>query len=545
MAVALVPVAWLIGTAAEAAAQVSLVPAHHPVYEWLRRQHVAGRLPVYQAQTLPASRGEILRMLTEVRDAPGELGATDRALLDEFAAELDPEGLRAASGAEPLSGPEPHLWAHASERSIAAVDGLLGLGGFRGGEPGESGSAALPEVGLRGYGDLDRRVGAHLEVDRLLSSGEEVRAARFDPRYGRTREVLREGGDGSWYVEATASAEWKVIRGDAGRGALRMGAGAGEPLLLAPGASGIDWVRWRLATPQFSYTALHGALGSPLGDSATVLRGDGSVVTRSASSRWLAVHRIEISLRPNMLLGFSEALVYSARSADLAYVNPVNVLFFSELDNEDRDNVIWIADATWRPIHGLELSGTMLGDDLGGLPDLLPFGDAPGKDRAWDWNASLALPYGVDLSGRYLKVEPFVYTHWQRLNAYEQNGVPLGHSLGPNADRWGGRVRKWLSGRGWVAASLSRTRKGLNPVDASGAVTENVGGDVTLGTVLETAYFFLERADVQEYVELGLEGEWEPRRGVRLRGRYLWRNVLEGSRLAGFDYVSLGVSFGY
>ena len=83
---------------------------------------------------------------------------------------------------------------------------------------------------------------------------------------------------------------------------------------------------------------------------------------------------------------------------------------------------------------------------------------------------------GWDFGARFVKIEPFVHTHFQQLNALELRGFPLGHSLGPNADRKSLRFRKWLPGRGWLAATVSWTRKGLNPIDADGEVVENVGG---------------------------------------------------------------------
>ena len=540
-------------------AQVSLVPAAHPVYEWLHHQRVLGHVPGFAFELLPLSRGEIHRLLVSLEGRSNAMSGPDRALLQAFRREFGPEALAEASGEGLLAGGaplgerlarvgrgtrEPHLFVRADTGFAVAVDGLLALGAFTGEHEGPSGTAALPEVGLRAYADARDRIGGHAEVARLLSSGD-VRAVRHDPRYGRTPEVVEEGGGGAWYVEASASLRYGPVSVDVGRGALRMGAGFGEPLILSPLASGIPWARLRFITPRFRYTSLHAGLHNPA-DSALILHSDGTTTSFAASARHLALRRLEVILHPSLLLAFTESLVYSARPIDFAYINPMNVLFFAEIDNEDRDNVLWAADMTWRPLPRLELYGTLFADDLVQLIDFLPsLDDEPNRDRAFDWGVSLALPAAVDLSARYVRIEPFVYTHWQRFNHYELNGFPLGHSVGPNADRWLVRARRWLSGRGWVAASFSSTRKGLNPLGPGGEVVSNVGGDVTLGSGLDPVLRLLEGADVQAYREYGIEAEVEPWRGVRLSAAYRVRDVGRGTRVGDVHALTLGVALGY
>ena len=538
---------------------MSLVAPRHPVYEWLHRQRVLGHAEDFALEALPVSRADLASLLRSVEAKADDLGGVDRELLRWFLQEFAPapgdedSAVAILSGGAGIAsrvagiigeGREPHLLAGAAGGATYVVDGLGALGAFSGDGDAESGRAALPELGVRGYVDFSGWVGGHLEVGRMLSSGA-VRAVQHDSRYNRTEEVVDRGRGSSTYVEAALSVRYGAVRADAGRGTMRFGAGFGEPLMLSPASSQPAWVRVAVNTPRFKYTAVHSWLDSPV-DAGIITLPDGTTTSAHAIDRRMAAHRVEMRPLRTVTLGFSEALIYSARPLDLAYLNPVNLLFFSELDNEDRDNAFWIFDVTWRPIRRIELYVTALADDLVGLGDLVRRG-APkeGVDRAFDVGGSAALPGGFDASLRYVRIEPFVYTHWQRLNGFEQGGFPLGHSLGPNADQTLLRLRRWLPRRGWVALSLADTRKGMNPVGPDGRVLENRGGEVTLGSVIDFNLDLFEGADLQEYREVGLEGAFEPWRGVQLSARYFRRSVSRGARVTGMSFFRLGLRLGF
>ncbi len=539
-------------------AQVSLVPAQHPVYEWLHHQRVLGNIDRFSYEAQPLSRGTLtsyLRRLDEQRD---ELGSHDRVLLRQFLQELSPEGLQESVANNLFKGEgsvfrrvvrsfkeqkEPHIYAYADSGYAYAIDVFYGQSYLSTEDSVSAFNTVLVEKGVRGFASFYDRIGVHLEVGNLGAQSDN-RGLRFDPLYNKTFSVAVEERANSNYFEATASYQYKALSAHIGHGALRYGAGFGEPLALSKDASKFDWIRLNVDTKLFRYTALHASLATDTEDGLLILGGD-TLATRIAPNRWLALHRFEFLPRDGLAFAFSEMITYSARGADYAYLNPISPLFISELDGQDRDNALWILEATWRVVPGVELHGALLADDLTGLGDLFS-GDtgSANNDRAFDIGVNVALRQGWGFGARLVRIEPFVYTHFQQLNAFEQRGFPLGHSLGPNADRKSLRFRKWLPRRGWLAATVSWTRKGLNPIDEDGNIIENVGGDISRGGG-NFGFKFLEGADVQEYRELGIEAVIEPWRGIKLSARYELRDKTQGTRVPDRDLFDIRLTLGF
>ena len=66
------------------AQQSSIVPATHSIYDWLFTQRVFGRLPDYNMEVRPTSRGVILGHLRKLATDSATMSGTDRGLLRDF-----------------------------------------------------------------------------------------------------------------------------------------------------------------------------------------------------------------------------------------------------------------------------------------------------------------------------------------------------------------------------------------------------------------------------------------------------------------------------
>jgi cellulose synthase/poly-beta-1,6-N-acetylglucosamine synthase-like glycosyltransferase len=539
-----------------AAAQTSLVPAQHPAYEWLHRQRVLGRVDRYAHGALPLTRAQIAGHLAGLA-AREDLRGTDRALLATYRREFSAEGLAASANENLLRGPgnvaervgrilrgygEPHVFAAVEEGYGFAFD-LMQSFEQAWLDEGRENAATLISRGVRAFADFYGHVGLHLEAGNIEARGDRE-VLPLDPLYGKTFEVVRQGKNNSNYFEAFVSARYGVLGAHLGHGALRVGPGPGESLWLSRDASKFDWIRLDIDTRYFRYIALHGAPASDAEGGQLILDGADTARTRVAPNRWLAVHRLEVLLSGELRLALTEMIAYSARGVDLAYINPVSPLFFSELDNHDRDNAVLGLDLTWRPVAGLELHGGVLVDDATEEADIIRPSDRRTDTRAFDVGVTSALSGGLDAGARYVRLEPFVYAHHQALNALEQRGFPLGNALGPNADAWQLWARLWLPRRTAVMLAFSRSRKGLNPIDAEGQVIENVGGDFIENPV-QQPYRFLEAADVQRWQELGIEADTEPWRGFRFSLRGSVRDVRAGHRVADRTYLDVRLRIGF
>lgn len=550
-------------------AQTSFVPVQHPVYEWLHRQRILGHTPSYQLEMRPISRQQVLDHLLRVdsigRTDAGALDGPDRAYLETYLAEFSRIGSPRSRTATILPGQDgvaggdglgerlgawvhgrrdPYLYAFADSTRAFAMGAWGSWGRVSGSEAGTDFASLRDEKGIRMFADFLGHLGVHLEAGNLVGHSGDV-AVRYDPLYNKTFEAVVQKKSNSIFVEASARASWGPVAVGIGHGGLQVGPGRRTSLLLSRDASTFDWVRLDLDLGPVTYTAVHGSLASDV-EFGQIVFPDDTVRTNYAGERWLAIHRFDVRPHERLRLGFTEMLTYSARPTDYAYLNPVSPLFFSELDSGDRDNAVWVFDGTVRPVDAVELYGTLFIDDLVTFGDIFSTGPEVDVDRAFDVGVDAALPRGLEAGLRYVRIEPWVYTHWQRLNTLDQRGFPLGHPLGPNATTMEARVGAWLPLRGYVGLSLARSKKGLNQVDENGNVIENVGGDIEVGGFgpEQGNYGLFENADLQELRTLGFEAGFEPIRGVRLTLQYQKRTQLVGDRMPDYDIFGVGVRYG-
>lgn len=550
-------------------AQVSLVPAQHPVYDWLYHQRVLGNIHRFSYEAQPLSRGTITSYLEQLADRPGRLGGHDRELLRQFMQELSLEGILEAAERNLFKGEgnvlrrivrnfkeqkEPHVYAYADSAYSYAIDVFYGQRYVSAEDETGTFSTVLVEKGVRGFASFYGHFGLHMEIGNL-SAQSDRRGLLFAPLYDKTFSVVRKGKSNSNYFEAMTSLEYGVISAHIGHGAVRYGAGFGDPLILSQDASKFDWIRLNLNLNIFRYTAFFGNPTADAEDGILILGGD-TLSTRVTPQRWLVMHRFEILPNDGLRIAFTEMIMQSGRGLDLAYANPISPIFLSQLDNEARDNVLWIMEATWRPVDRLELHGSVLLDDATVLNIFRgrregectsEVRDGCNPDRAFDIGATGSFNSGWDVSVGYQRIEPWVYSHFFRLNAFEQRGFGFGNPLGPNSDQARVQVRKWLPRRGSVRAWVATTRRGLNPIDENGVVTNNIGGDILLGNrPRDTGEIaFLDQADVQKYRELGIEAVIEPWRGIKLSVRYELRDITQGTRLPDRDLFEIRLTIGF
>ncbi|MFQ5536411.1 MAG: hypothetical protein ACE5GJ_03060 [Gemmatimonadota bacterium] len=555
---------------APAAAQASLVPPDHPVYGWLLHQRAAGALDRFAYEAQPLSRGEVLEALRAVARREDRLAGADRSLLAAWIREFSPEEVERSAARtlgerwqDAAAGRgEPHLLAVTGDEGSLVVDGMVGAGYLSADEAGVTAASPAPTAGLRAYGNVtwggqqavegpgSGGAGFHLEVTGVTATGD-AGALQFDRRYRTTRAVAVDGDDRALRVEGAVSVRWKALSADVGHMALRYGVGWGEPLILSAAAPSFTWARARIRAGVFQYTALHGRLIWDGEKDGVVLQRGEAVSDRNATARWIAMHRVDIQPHRNVDLSFSEILLYSARGMDLAYVNPIQPLFFSELDNDTRDNALWAFEGILRPARGVELSAVVLVDDASTLSRIFRpergDGEGPNPDRAYAFQGRWA-ERGWDLGLSYTRVEPWMYTYRYALMVYENRGFSLGSSLGPNADETRLRVRRWLSRRGWLEVWAGRGRKGVNPVQADGS-SLNVGGSLLDGNRGDDPDIwelpFLARADVHDVRRLGAEVRVEPIRGLVLTGSYERTDITRGTRLPDLNLLRFGVTVGF
>lgn len=524
-----------------AGAQVAAVPVRHPVYAWLRYQDVLGHVDGFDAGALPLYRTEIVAFLDQVGRFEPELSGADRDLLRAFRQELSLEGLQASARESYVKGEggvlerlkrlhtgavEPRLYAEVGEGYAYAVDMWRTAFGQRDvweGADREHEGTRYDDRGIRAFATFGGHFGFHLEAGNVVGKN---RLLALDPVYGRTFEVLVQGKDNSLYTEAIASAMWKGLSADIGHGTLRFGRGEGASILLGPESSMSDWVRLRAASRRVEYTLTHASLAAGSAPARLAVGGD-TLPTKYAPQRWMTVHRLALRPIDGLHLGFSQVLVTSRRDTKWEYLTPLAPLTASSAE-ENGDNLLWGMEARARLFPGLSVWGGLVVDD---------FGDQ-GKGKAYDVGIQAGLPGGVEAEARAVRVDPFLYTSPDTLDALQQRGFVMGYPLGANAEEVTLKVRKWLPHRSWISIEAGRGRKGLDPLPGGGGA-DGEAGQASAGIGQGGSFLFgpgagrtgfLENADVQEFNLIRVEAVGEPLRGVQLGVRFSRRSSAGGER---------------
>lgn len=257
----------------------------------------------------------------------------------------------------------------------------------------------------------------------------------------------------------------------AGRGRHRWGPSYFGGLLLNDFAPPFDYARFDLNVSRVSYTFLHGFLHSMQTGDSLYVNPDGRPRTLGAE-KYLSAQRIEVTPRDNVLLGFSQSVVYGDRGLQLGYLTPLNFLYSVQHSNDDKDNLLLALDGKWRPIPGLKLYGELLLDDVL-VGDL--FSGTGNSKNAYTLGVHGMIPSNFwnhfDARFEYTKIRPFVYSHFFDVNTYSHWTSPLGFTREPNSEfmtaRLGGSFYPFF-----CSLTYSRQNHGAN------TETENVGGSI-------------------------------------------------------------------
>lgn len=541
--------------ARSAAAQSSLVPALHPVYDWLEMQRVNGFAPSYQHEVRPQSRATIVALLQALEKDSLKLSRAHRSLLRDFLNEFDMprliangllskkffRGLPGSIKSNTIARTDPYLYASQTRDSVfsGAFYVNVGLGDLRSTESGQTHSGYLSTKGFKAFVNTSFGVGLHAEgVNYAISQNRELLA--LDDKLSSPYQYRVEKSDAGSIYEAFVSYRRPYFEAHFGHGSLSMGPSVTDPIIVRPTAPNVSFLRLQLGTPKLNFVSLQGALDSDPYLTTTIYNGD-TVPTRKAAQRWFAMQRLTWQPVKQVTFALHELAVYSARGLDIDYVNPVNLQFLSQRDKGDRDNLFIGADLIARPIAGTELFATTLLDDIKRLGQLATLDTSKliltvgGRQR---------LLQNVQLAASYTRSDAFTYTHWLPLNAWEQDGKALGQSIGPNAKEVAIRLTSWLPLRTRVLVGTRYLKQGLNPVDIEGHEIANVGGNLLDGEANNYPGLF-NGADVYDTRKLELEIETELIRALNISFRLQDSKVTGGLQLRSNRTMDFRLRYGF
>lgn len=545
----------LIALATPAFAQSSLVPALHPVYDWLEMQRVNGFAPTYQHEVRPQSRATIAALLQALEQDSLKLSRAHRLLLRDFLNEFDMQRLIAnrmftrnffrnlprsiATAAKKRT--DPVLYAAQSRDSLfsGAMYFEFGLGDLRVTEGGQTKSGYLSAKGFKAFANTSFGFGFHVEAENAaISKNRELLA--LDEKLGTAYGYRTAQRDASSSFETFVSYRRPWLEMHLGRGSLAMGPALTDPLIIRPEAPNIGFFRFQIGNAKINLVSLQGSLDADPEFMQQVYNGD-TITVKTAPQRWVSLQRLTWQPAKQFTLALHEMSIYSARGLDFDYLNPVNPQFFSQWDKGDRDNSFAGIDVVARPVRGTELFGSLLIDDIKELTQLFKLDTSK---VILSGGVRQRLLQNVQLGASYTRSDAYMYSHFQRLNTWEQSGRPLGHSIGPNATEMAVRLTSWLPLRTRLMVGTRYIKQGLNPVDIEGNETKDVGGNLFEGKANNYPGLF-NGADVYDTRRLELEMQTEFIRSLNISLKLQDSKVTGGLQLRSNRTLDFRLRYGF
>ncbi len=478
--------------------QVENVPATHPVYTFLKRMEVRGLIVQYHDAVLPLGRSEVASFLVHLQSYSEKLSDAERHLLRKYAREFQYDATGSTSGFHSLISSDEATFGGALEQELADrekflfaetdsmfsvfVNGLLTFDTRRGWTSTDRNeTATYIQFGVRARSTIANHLGLYLQLTNAQFWGSRD-LLQQDPVISQSFALGTLDAQNFDFVEGYARYQDGIVSAQIGRERVLWGTSYDQHMTLSENIRTFDFLRTDIQYKSFKYTFLHAWL---LGKEKTflpfVLPSDSAAVFYEpvVADKYFASHRIEFSFPHVLDVGAQEMVVYSNRSPDLAFINPITAIESAQRAREERDNVMWLFDVQTHFIQNIEFQLTLFFDDL----HLNEFFDDKWYNRyAYQAGVFYANPFGIpntNLIAEYTRIEPWVFAHNRsRENDYGSGGEVLGPRIGPNADSWFLRADYDPTGNLALSLRVQLIRQGENEVDSTGRLIRNVGGDI-------------------------------------------------------------------
>lgn len=531
--------------------QIESVPINNSVYTFLKEMKVKGILSFIREDDPILSRFEVRDLLNTVAQNQNELSATEKKLLKkyqiEFSDSINPDtSTQLFNPTTNFFGDLDQMFTDKVKYLYAVKDGennifFEWLGHFYHGQrfkPDPINNGDLFDIGFRIRGSLFNHLGYNLTVIKGGASGNSKIAEIIEPRLRynfKWIENIENIGNYDFtygYLKYhTEPVKGMNLMFELGREDVTLGYGYGSKLVLSDDHPILDFIKFNFDYGIINFSSMH-----------ISTTGYFSPIMVDRYTKFIAFNRLKLKFKNLFDIGIGEAMVYSGRGIDLAYLSPVNFYKFIEMSIQDRDNGNLYLDLQTKFIKNLELQGTFFLDEniLSNLSDLQRYTNKTAYQVGAFWYAPFSIS-DLSLIMEYTKIRPYVYTHIDIENNYTAFGALLGHRIGPNADELMLRSNYNLNEKIRLSLEYRYTRKGNNVYDDNGNLIRNVGGDAALAhsidNITEHTYFLDGERVNSSFVSTGMR--IEPLRGYifDLTFNYLIQNNVTKNISSDLSYL--------
>ncbi len=495
----------LLSVAYTANAQVENVPVSNPVYGFLKRMELKGYITRYHDAVLPLSRKQVAEYLLQIKERNSkeiEQSHYEHSLIEyqqlkdyytEFQYDMshsmdstyslfDSSGLN-YSGSSVLGESQKYLYSYSDSNVSMFVDGLLTLDARRSDGDALGGEhAEFVQFGGRIRGTVYDKLGYYLQVTNAQFWGSRNVLQR-DKYIGQAYTLGILDAQNFDFAEGYVRYDGGIFSAEVGRERMLWGTGYNDKLVISDNIRVFDFIRVDAEYKALKYTFLHGWL---LGKKSNrIFYGNDGLPSDSSffvdepvvADKYIGAHRLEISL-PSVTLGFQEMAIYSNRSVDMAYLNPLTLIESAQRSREERDNILWAFDAKAHVIDNIEFQASLVMDDLN-FPKI---GTSSYQNKfAFQLGMMMVDPMRIENSLfaiEYTRINPYTFSHERsRDNDYGSLNTILSHHMGPNSEGWFMRFDYQPLHRLSTSLRWEIQHSGENVYDANGILIKNVGGD--------------------------------------------------------------------
>jgi hypothetical protein len=455
--------------------QNEYISAGHTVYRLLKELSVKGAVDNYNDAVIPLPKREIISLLT---DADKEsLTTPEKEILKKYLERFNPgsetvsilnDGLNGL-----ISGLEKKLYLYQDSLAFLSVMPAIDLSAVYS-EKSER-TAYLLNLGGKIAGSYSSWLGFSVFASNGIVKGDRI-AALED---GRVAGSFTFNNTRINYFDETyghLALHSGILDLQFGRERILWGSGHNTKMVLSDNPSAFDMLRLKLAYKTLSYEFVHGWLQQ----GPYIIYSDPTAEpVRSKDPKYIALNRLGYMPSDIFNIGITQAIIYSNRPFEAAYLNPFLLWESAQRSLNDLDNSFLVLDSEVKPLNGLSISGTYLFDDINF--NWLDNWNNISNRSAWQLSAMLTSPLFIDnfsLKIDYSQVRPYTFSHVGKGEAltYTSGGSMLGYPHNPNSGLTDIRLNYRASGNMNFGLSYSYLLHGSNQVSED--VYVNVGGDV-------------------------------------------------------------------
>ncbi|HEX9972107.1 MAG TPA: capsule assembly Wzi family protein, partial [bacterium] len=241
------------------------------------------------------------------------------------------------------------------------------------------------------------------------------------------------------------------------------GPGRTGSLILSDYATSYDQLKLEFIFNRFKFTSSYAFLIDYREQEQDVLQG----------KKYLAAHRLEFLPWRWLSIGLSETVMFTGRSFEPAYLNPV--MFFRSAEHYlgSPDNMMMGIDFKLTLVRNFKFYGELLIDDITTTKLGTDwYGNKLGYSVGTFWVDPFKIK-NMDIRMEYARIRPYVYSHADGIN-YTHYQSALGYWSGPNSENFYSEFNYQFSKNLLTTIFFQTNRHGANTAD------KNVGGDIAL-----------------------------------------------------------------